>query len=853
MGERRKVEPLVATAGTLQAAARGPACASSARRHGSRDPSARFARPRAGYARPGDAELARPCRALDRTSAMRLARLLVDCCGHARDRAHRRLHARRRRRPARQADLVRRGGPARARACSSASCCGSATSTRRSERLAATGRDARRATAAWPFAEPGAASALGLVPAEARGRLRPRPRRAARAERRERPRAASPSSGFERGRRPPPVAGKRRRRCTAAGRPRGERPLLNHLALLVDSARTTLEREARAARASRSPRWSTPPTRSPSSSGAPTASSSSTSSTSRASRSSERPWPTSSSPGPEWPGSSRPREARARGARRAACSRRATAPGGSMLLSSGVVWRHRDFERLPRASAPAATRRSSASCFERLDADLAWLESLGAPVVERETGNPRTTGVRFDTRGADGGARRGRRRAAARRAAPGAAGPSAGRPRHRRLPGRPRAGPAARDPRGGPPAAARDAVEHRRRAAARARSGRRRQRRARRVLRPQHAGAAGARRSAEFVALAQLYAPPRDGRRRATGSGIAARDLVGDRRRAVDRAPARRARLVPVPERTRSSSACASAPSGEMVDAAERGGRARRAASDGDVTVEVVAGITTTLGGLRVDDAARVAPGVYAAGARRRAASPPAATRAGSRPRSCSAGSRRASALEARDEQLRVPARSSRSGSRRSCCSSIRDTLRLAPVAGAVLGAMEVDSDAPPGTRPTRRRSSCARRPRRRSADAAGALAGAPREGARGGRDAARGGPPPDGAAWATCRLVPTSERYERVGGRDARADPPHAGVARSTSTSACPTRATAVRGVQRACACTCRSCRACSALSPCGSASTRGSRARASRSRAPIPGRGVPRALRDLDGAATR
>jgi len=39
-----------------------------------------------------------------------------------------------------------------------------------------------------------------------------------------------------------------------------------------------------------------------------------------------------------------------------------------------------------------------------------------------------------------------------------------------------------------------------------------------------------------------------------------------------------------------------------------------RRSSDG-VAVEVVAGITTTLGGLAVDRFARAAPGVYAAGA----------------------------------------------------------------------------------------------------------------------------------------------------------------------------------------------------------------------------------------------
>ncbi len=50
-----------------------------------------------------------------------------------------------------------------------------------------------------------------------------------------------------------------------------------------------------------------------------------------------------------------------------------------------------------------------------------------------------------------------------------------------------------------------------------------------------------------------------------------------------------------------------------MVDAAERaGGVVRR--SRGEVAVEVVAGITTTLGGLKVDASGRVAPGVYAAG-----------------------------------------------------------------------------------------------------------------------------------------------------------------------------------------------------------------------------------------------
>src|SRR5918998_6044086 len=76
-------------------------------------------------------------------------------------------------------------------------------------------------------------------------------------------------------------------------------------------------------------------------------------------------------------------------------------PGGSMRLSSGVVWRHRDFETF-REECPEGDERLQRLVFERLDGDLEWLESLGAPVVERETGNPLTTGVRFDPEGMTG-------------------------------------------------------------------------------------------------------------------------------------------------------------------------------------------------------------------------------------------------------------------------------------------------------------------------------------------------------------------------------------------------------------------------------------------------------------------
>jgi len=53
---------------------------------------------------------------------------------------------------------------------------------------------------------------------------------------------------------------------------------------------------------------------------------------------------------------------------------------------------------------------------------------------------------------------------------------------------------------------------------------------------------------------------------------------------------------------------------GDMVAAAERAGAPVRR-EGGAVIVETVAGITTTLGGLRIDTGARAAPGVYAAGA----------------------------------------------------------------------------------------------------------------------------------------------------------------------------------------------------------------------------------------------
>ena len=72
--------------------------------------------------------------------------------------------------------------------------------------------------------------------------------------------------------------------------------------------------------------------------------------------------------------------------------------GGSMLLSSGVVWRHRtaaDFHDECPGGDSALQRR----VVDELDDALDWLESLGAPVTEPTTGNDRTVGRRFDTAG----------------------------------------------------------------------------------------------------------------------------------------------------------------------------------------------------------------------------------------------------------------------------------------------------------------------------------------------------------------------------------------------------------------------------------------------------------------------
>ena len=288
-------------------------------------------------------------------------------------------------------------------------------------------------------------------------------------------------------------------------------------------------------------------------------------------------------------------------------------PGGSMLLSSGVIWRHRELERF-HAECPGGDRELQRLVWERLDADLGWLESLGARVRARDTGNPLTTGVRFDT-------------ASLTRALVKAAGgyvhlraelrepPSDGTPvvlatggfqadrellRHHVTPEADdlllRAAPWSQGDglriglaAGGRESAGLDEFYGRNMPAPPAR------------VEPKG-----------FVELAQLYA------RHAEVENLRGERFETRTWSEIDtvqwtaRQPGARARYrVPADllgERVRERTV------GDMVSSAERAG-APVTRENGDVVVECVAGITTTLGGLAIDTDARAAPGVFACGA----------------------------------------------------------------------------------------------------------------------------------------------------------------------------------------------------------------------------------------------
>jgi succinate dehydrogenase/fumarate reductase flavoprotein subunit len=68
--------------------------------------------------------------------------------------------------------------------------------------------------------------------------------------------------------------------------------------------------------------------------------------------------------------------------------------GGSMVLSSCVIWRYRDFDTF-REQCATGDERVQRVIVERLDDALEWLVSLGAEPLVRETGNPLTVGMRF--------------------------------------------------------------------------------------------------------------------------------------------------------------------------------------------------------------------------------------------------------------------------------------------------------------------------------------------------------------------------------------------------------------------------------------------------------------------------
>ena len=68
-----------------------------------------------------------------------------------------------------------------------------------------------------------------------------------------------------------------------------------------------------------------------------------------------------------------------------------------MLLSSGVVWRHRTMA-LFRAECPDGDEPLQRLLVERLDEALDWLERAAGTAGERGSGNPFTEGRRFDPR-----------------------------------------------------------------------------------------------------------------------------------------------------------------------------------------------------------------------------------------------------------------------------------------------------------------------------------------------------------------------------------------------------------------------------------------------------------------------
>jgi fumarate reductase flavoprotein subunit len=72
-----------------------------------------------------------------------------------------------------------------------------------------------------------------------------------------------------------------------------------------------------------------------------------------------------------------------------------TRAGGSMLLSSGFVWRYRSID-IHMEQCPGANESLVRTIVEQFDDALDWLEAAGVELLTRETGNPLTTGARFN-------------------------------------------------------------------------------------------------------------------------------------------------------------------------------------------------------------------------------------------------------------------------------------------------------------------------------------------------------------------------------------------------------------------------------------------------------------------------
>ena len=282
------------------------------------------------------------------------------------------------------------------------------------------------------------------------------------------------------------------------------------------------------------------------------------------------------------------------------------APGGAMRHSSGVFWRHREWDEF-RRECPDGDEALQRALFERLDGDLDWLEARGARVTAPETGNPRTVGRRFDPESVIGAL--------------------AGEIRLDRLAALPAGIPVVLATGGF--AASRELLrEHVTPEADTL------------LLRaPAYATGDGLSFGLEgggrlSAGLAELYgrgmpAAPQAPERWITAAQLYARhatvtDEAGERYEArtwseidvvqwLARRPGARGWLVVAPDKLGERTPYGSV--AEQIARAEAAGAEVRRGGTGTVSVHVAASVTTTLGGLAVDERCRVADGVWAAGA----------------------------------------------------------------------------------------------------------------------------------------------------------------------------------------------------------------------------------------------